>query len=147
MKRIALRFPRWAKILFSTSLLLSLVTGIMWFYLGRWGEVQGEFGPEKHPWLGLLAKLHGAGAFVAMISFGIVLGGHVPVGWRTHLSRKSGIFTITVIALSILTAYGLYYSGSDDWRETLIITHFATGLLLPVAVGLHIRSAHKRHRH
>ena len=144
MKRLSSRFPVWARAFFSVALLVSLVSGVCWYCLGRWGEVQGEFGPEKHPWLGSLAKVHGAGAFVALISFGMILGGHVPAGWRTRLSRKSGGLTLGVVAVSILTAYGLYYNGSDEWREVLISTHLAAGLLLPWCILMHVRAG--RHR-
>lgn len=146
MKRLTLRFPLWARAFFSASLLVSLVTGVLWYCLGRWGEVEGEFGPEKHPWLGPLAKIHGAGAFIALISFGMILGGHVPAGWRTRLSRKSGVLTMGAITVSILTAYGLYYSGSDEWREVLIITHLAAGLLLPLSIAVHVWSGRHRQR-
>jgi hypothetical protein len=80
-----------------------------------------------------------------MIGFGMILGGHVPAGWRTHLSRKSGLLTIASITVSILTAYGLYYSGSDDFREALVIVHLVAGVLLPLSIVLHVWSG-CRHR-
>ena len=146
MKRLALKFPNWARAVFSLSLLLSLVTGLLWFCLGRWGQVEGEFGPEKHPWLASLAKLHGAGAFIAMISFGMVLAGHVPVAWRTKWSRRSGMLTVAVIWISIFTAYGLYYSGDDALREKLVWIHLGSGMAIPISIVGHIWSGRRRAR-
>lgn len=146
MKRIGLRFPKWARLAFSIGFLVSLTTGILWFCLGRWGDVEGEFGPEKHPWLGVLAKLHGAGAFFAMIAFGMIWAAHVPVGWRSQLSRKSGLFTIACGWLLIITAYGLYYCGSDDWRSRIVWVHLTAGLLLPVSIVLHVRQRLRQRR-
>lgn len=144
MKRLSLRFPNWSRALFSCSLLLSLVSGLLWFGLDRWGTIEGEFGSEKHPWLAPLAKIHGAGAFIALISFGMILSGHVPAGWRAGWSRRSGLFSLSTIAVSILTAYGLYYSGADEWRERIGWMHLIAGLALPVSIALHVWSGRKR---
>lgn len=138
MNRISLRFPLWARWITSSILLLSLVTGVMWYVLGRWGDVEGEFGPEKHPWLTTLTKLHGAGAFASLIAIGAILGAHVPIGWRTHRSRISGLLLIGLLSTTILTAYGLYYSGSTGLREILILLHLGSGLGLPVLLAVHI---------
>ena len=146
MNRIAHRFPKWFRWMTSTVLLLSLVTGVMWYVLGRWGDIEGEFGPEKHPWLATLTKLHGAGAFAALLSFGAILAAHVPAGWRTRRSRRSGILLISLIATTTLTAYGLYYSGSQEFREILIVVHLASGLSLPVFLIVHIMQSPRRKR-
>ncbi len=144
MKRLSLRFPNWARLFFSASFLLSLVSGMLWFALDRWGEVEGEFGPEKHPWLSTLAPIHGAGAFIALISFGMIFSSHVPHGWRTGLARRSGLLTLCCIATLIVTAYGLYYSGSDEMRLTLIWIHLTAGLLLPTFIAFHIFLGRRR---
>lgn len=100
MKRIGLRFPKWACLAFSIGFLVSLTTGILWFCLGRWGDIEGEFGPEKHPWLGVLAKLHGAGAFFALIAFGMIWAAHVPVGWRTQRTANRAFSPLLVAGFS-----------------------------------------------
>ena len=144
MKRVALRFPRWARLVFSAAFLLSFVSGILWYSLGRWGEVEGEFGPEKHPWLAPLAKVHGGGAFVALISIGVILGGHLPPAWSSRLSRKSGLVMLADLAFMIVTAYGLYYAGSDEVREQLVVIHLVTGLAFPGLLTAHIVSGRRR---
>lgn len=144
MKRLSLRFPTWGRIFFSLSFLLSLASGLLWFGLNRWGEVEGEFGPEKHPWLASIAKVHGAGAFIALVSFGMIFSSHLPIGWRTGLARRSGLLVLGCIATIILTAYGLYYSGSDEVRDALIWIHLAAGLLFPFVVAAHIILGRRR---
>ena len=138
MKRIGLRFPTWSRIFFTSTLLVSLATGLVWFYLGRWSDVEGEFGPEKHPWIPNLAKIHGAGAFAALVSFGMIFSSHLPIGWRTKNLRKSGLLTTACVLTMILTAWGLYYAGDDDWREVILLLHLSAGCSLPVAITLHI---------
>ena len=49
MNRIALRFPRWSRIIFSATFLISLITGLLWFGLDRWGETEGEFKAVRRP--------------------------------------------------------------------------------------------------
>jgi uncharacterized membrane protein len=145
MKRITLLFPTWSRITFSTSFSLSFVTGILWFYLDRWGEIEGEFGPEKHPWLLTLAKIHGAGAFIALISIGMIISSHIPVGWRTGKNRTSGILIFASLTIMIVTAWGLYYIGTDEWRQLFAWLHVFAGCFLPVSIILHIRSGKRNH--
>jgi hypothetical protein len=139
MKRISLRFPRWSRIFFTAIFLTSLASGLMWFALDRWGQTEGEFGPEKHPWLAFLPKIHGASAFAALISFGMIYSSHLPAGWRAGWSRKSGILMLADTALIILTAWGLYYVGSDETRALLIWLHLSVGSLFPLTLFLHLR--------
>ena len=140
MKRIGLRFPRWSRIIFSAIFLTSLITGILWFCLDRWGETDGEFGPEKHPWIAFLPKIHGASAFAALISMGMIFSAHIPVGWSAGWSRKSGILMLSDIAIMVLTAWGLYYSGSVELRSMLVWVHLIAGSVFPVTLFIHLRS-------
>lgn len=139
MKRLGLRFPSGARAFFSAAFLLSLISGLLWFSLDRWGEIEGEFGPEKHPWLASLAKIHGAGAFIALISFGMIFSTHLPVGWRTRQARKSGLSVLICILIITISAWGLYYAGSDETRALLVWIHLAAGLALPLTIALHVR--------
>ena len=140
MRRISLRFPGWARILFSTSFFLSLATGLLWFSLDRWGGSEGEFGPEKHPWLTFVPKIHGAGAFIALISIGMILSSHLPVGWRAGSSRKSGLFILLCLASIVVSAWGLYCAGSDALRTNLVWLHLAADCLLPFSIAIDLRS-------
>ena len=143
-RRNVIQLSRRHKAVLYTVTLALFASGAAWAWLHYFAKVEGEFGPEKHPWLPTLTKIHGAAAFAALISFGLILGAHVPAGYRTHRSRLSGFLLITVFSVSILTAYGLYYSGSDEWRPTIILTHLISGLSLPVLITAHIVAGRRR---
>jgi hypothetical protein len=142
--RLGLRFQRWARWLFSGAFLLSLASGLCWFYLDRWGELEGEFGPEKHPWIKFLPKIHGAGAFACLMIIGAILGSHVPEGWLTRRRRPTGVLLLLDLAVIVLTAWGLYYAGSDGWRENLALAHLTSGLLPPFLLAAHVLKRRKR---
>jgi hypothetical protein len=144
MSRIALYFPRWAKAMLYGNLLLSFSTGTVWFALHRWAQVDGEFGPEKHPLEPWLIKLHGASAFLVLIGFGYLLASHVQIGWRSKRNRKLGLALISTLVMIIITGYLLYYASGDGFREAVSWTHLALGLSLPVTLILHVWRGHRR---
>lgn len=144
MSRIALHFPRIAKAALYGNLLLSLGSGTLWYALHHWFQIEGEFGPEKHPLEPWLIKLHGLSAFFAMIGFGYLLATHVHVGWRSKRNRWLGIAVLSSIALLIITGYLLYYAGGESFRSAVALTHLVLGLSFPVTLALHVLKAHRR---
>lgn len=139
--RPALHFPRAAKVLLYSNLLLSLTTGLGWYVLNRWWQVEGEFGLEKHPWQPALLKVHGAAAFLALIGFGGLLASHISVGWRSKRNRLFGVLLLTDLLLQIVTGYALYYAP-EAWHETVATLHLLAGVAFPVLLGLHVWRAH-----
>ena len=144
MSRIALRFPRKAKAVLYANVLLSFCTGTAWFALHRWGQVEGDFGPEKSPWEPWLIKVHGASAFIVMMGFGYLLASHIHVGWRSKRNRFMGVSLNGTVALLILSGYLLYYSAGEDFRQAVSWAHLALGLSLPVTLGVHVWQGHRR---
>lgn len=140
--RPALRFPRAAKVLLYGTLLLSLGTGVGWYVLNRWFQVEGDFGLEKHPWQPALLKLHGASAFLALIGFGALLASHIPVGYRARRNRLFGVLLLSGLVLQILSGYTLYYAPAD-WHEAVGSVHFWSGLSLPALLTVHVILAHR----
>ena len=143
MSRVALHFPRWAKRVLYGNVALSFVTGSLWFALHRWGQVEGEFGPEKHPLEPWLIKAHGASAFLVLIGFGYLLASHVHIGWRSGKNRRAGLAVVGTILGLIFTGYLLYYAGSEGFRESVSWVHLAIGLSLPGTLGFHIWLGHR----
>ena len=45
---------------------------------------------------------------------------------------------VTINVLLIVTAFGLYYSGSDVLRGWTCYVHIAVGLALPILFGIHL---------
>jgi hypothetical protein len=144
MRRVALHFPRWAKGVLYGNLLLSLSTGVTWFSLHQWFQIEGEFGPEKHPLEPLLIEVHGASAFAFMIAFGYLLASHVPVAHRAKRNRPLGYTLVAIISTLIITGYGLYYAGSEALRSGISLLHLAVGLSFPLVLALHIWRGHRR---
>ncbi|MDB6137915.1 MAG: hypothetical protein JWO94_987 [Verrucomicrobiaceae bacterium] len=143
MSRVALRFPRKAKALLYANIILSFCSGIAWFCLHRWGQVEGDFGPEKSPWEPWLMRVHGASAFLAMMGFGYLLASHIHVGWRSKRNRLLGVVVVSVIGSIIVSGYLLYYSAGEDFRTVVSWTHLALGLSLPGSLGFHVWRGHR----
>ncbi len=146
MRRIALHFPlRW-KAGLGALLAWSWLSGVGFFALHRWFQIEGDFGPEKHPMEPWLLKAHGAGAFVSLIAFGYLLASHIPTGWRTKRARRLGLTMVASIVLMALTGYGLYYIADEDWRAAVGWLHLGIGVLLPLTLMLHIFFARRAKR-
>jgi hypothetical protein len=82
-------------------------------------------------------KLHGAGAFLALLALGSLLAQHIRFGWSARRNRTSGSLLGGFAALIVLTGYGLYYAG-EDLREWSKWTHLALGTLAFIAPPLHV---------
>lgn len=119
-------------------LALAWTSGIVYFVLSRWMQVEGEFGPQKHPWQFPVLKIHGALAFLMLMAIGAMLTNHVPATWRTHRSRGFGLSLVVVLSLMVVSAWCLYYAADETWRPILGNVHAALGLSLPAWLAIHI---------
>jgi len=117
---------------------LSLITGLMFFILKTWFNIEGEFGIEKHPWQFPVLKIHAASAFAMMLFSGAMFASHVQFSWKTKRSRKTGITLISIFSAQIITAYMLYYLSNDFARLITEYLHLAIGLSMPIALFAHI---------
>ena len=116
----------------------AFVTGVAWWVLHRWFQVNGEFGPAPHPAEHWLIRLHGAAAMLSLVLLGTLLAQHVRRAWLAHRNRRSGTLLLALNALLALTGYALYYSGGESLRAFASNAHLALGLALPVILILHI---------
>ncbi|MEC9248459.1 MAG: hypothetical protein VX986_05510 [Pseudomonadota bacterium] len=146
MSRITFRIPRLYKYLFFAFLSLSWFSGTIFYYLNNWGEVDGPFGFEKHPAQFPVLMVHGAGAFLLILSFGALLTSHVPAGWRLNRSRYIGLMLITLFSFQIVTAYLLYYVAWEEGRTVLANLHAAVGFSIPFLLMTHIFIGRKNRR-
>jgi hypothetical protein len=146
MARINLKIPwRFRGVLFAL-LALSWLTGVTFFAMNRWVAVEGDFGLEKHPAQMIFLKVHGASAFLMMISYGYMLATHVPAGYRSKRQRLLGLILVGAQGFLIISAYGLYYSGGETFRPLISYAHFSVGLIFPVLLATHIYYGRKRKR-
>ncbi|WP_439923337.1 hypothetical protein [Nitrobacter sp. JJSN] len=87
-----------------------------------------------------MLMIHGGTAMLALLLLGALIPIHLLRAWRSRKNRISGSLVVTINAVLITTAFGLYYLGSEALRPWMSWIHLAAGcsvvLLLPVHIWL-----------
>lgn len=138
--RLNRRF-RW--VLYATIFVL-FATGVAWLVVDRL-----KHAPPAEAWSrtsAIVLMLHGGAAMLMLVLFGSLLPIHVRVAWRRRQNRSTGTVMLVSNAILIVTAFGLYYSGSEMLRGWVSDLHIGIGLGLPVLLALHVvRGRRGRH--
>jgi hypothetical protein len=112
------------------------VTGAAWLAADQLKETpSGEF------WQAATANLlmiHGGVAMITLLLLGGLFSIHIARAWRGRLNRVSGSVMIFCNAILVVTAFGLYYLGSETLRPLISDLHIMVGLALPFLLALHI---------
>jgi hypothetical protein len=82
--------------------------------------------------------VHGGAAMVTLLLLGALIPVHVLRSWRIGRNRISGSAVATLNAALIVTAFGLYYLGSEAVRPWMSWIHIAAGFALALLLPLHI---------
>lgn len=123
--------------------LINIVGGGLWLSGGAWLIFRyflrqlGEWGPEPNvlePWW---LRLHGAFAFAALWTFGLLWGVHIARAWGSGDRRRTGLLLLTWLVVQAGTGYLLLYAGDDGVFSLLSPVHWVSGLALPAVYGLH----------
>ena len=140
---IGLRFwHRWLTYL-STGLLVA--TGLAWLALQYVARGPADtIGP--HPLAHPVLAVHGAIAMIALIAYGGVLASHVPRAWAVRRNRWTGGLIATVLAVSTITAWLLYYAGSEEMREIASACHWIVGLSVALVLPFHVLMGRRARR-
>ena len=85
-----------------------------------------------------LLMVHGGAAMVILLLLGALIPVHVLRAWRAAKNRVSGSVMATFNAVLIVTAFGLYYLGSEVVRPWMSWIHIAAGISLSLFFPLHI---------
>jgi len=85
-----------------------------------------------------LLMVHGGAAMVTLLLLGALIPVHVMRAWRSRKNRVSGSGMVTFNAILIVTAFGLYYLGSETLRPWMSWIHIAAGFSLSLLFPLHI---------
>jgi cyanate permease len=85
-----------------------------------------------------LLILHGGGAMVTLMLLGALAPLHLQRAWRSRRNRTTGTTMVTFAAVLIVTAFGLYYLGSETFRSWASDLHIGIGLILPAALVVHV---------
>ena len=118
------------------ALALLVVTGAVWLVADPLKDSSdGEW------WQQVAAStlmVHGGVAMVTLIFLGALIPVHIRLGWRSGRNRLTGPAMISINAALILTAFGLYYLGSDALRPWTSNVHTVIGFVLPALLVIHI---------
>ena len=144
---ILLRLNRWFRAALYATLLSLFVTGAGWLCADALKDTAS--GEIRQTVAANLLTLHGGAAMLALILLGSLVPLHIQRAWISNRNRVTGLLMVTFNAILILTAFWLYYAGSDFLRKWTSTIHTAVGLLLPALLLIHIligRRAARRSR-
>lgn len=112
------------------------LTGAGWFAADWQKDVSSD-----EIWQQIAANMlmvHGGVAMLALMLLGALIPMHLLRAWRARKNRVTGSVVATVNAVLIVTAFGLYYLGSEMLRPWMSWIHIGAGLSLAVMFPLHI---------
>ena len=112
-------------------------TGVLWLVFHYFLREPGAFGPAPHPLEAWWLRLHGAFAFGALWTLGLLSASHLLSGWVSRRRRSSGASLLAVAVVLTLSGYLLYYAGSDVVRPAVAVLHWSVGLAAPLAFVWH----------
>ena len=128
--------PRFRNAVYSTFFLL-FVTGAAWVAADQLKDAPtaGEIWQLTAAYL---LMTHGGGAMATLILLGVLIPVHIQRGWRGRRNRVAGAAMLACNALLVVTAFGLYYAGSEALRPWLSRIHIIIGFSLPVLWAVHV---------
>ena len=113
-----------------------VVTGVLWLVADQLKQA-----PDSDLWQTVAADLlmvHGGTAMVTLLLLGALVPLHALRSWRARRNRVTGTAMATLNAVLIVTAFGLYYLGSDTLRPWTSDVHIVVGLILPLLFLVHV---------
>jgi hypothetical protein len=124
---------RWA--LYAVLALLA-ATGAAWLIADQLKSIDG--GDIWQAAGANLLMVHGGAAMVVLMMLGALFPLHIQRGWRARKNRISGTIMATFVATLVVTAFGLYYSGSETLRPWISDAHTVVGFALSAFVVVHV---------
>ena len=124
---------RWT--LYAVLALLS-ATGAAWLIMDQLKSIDG--GDTWQAAGANLLMVHGGAAMLALMMLGALFPLHIQRGWRARKNRISGTIMATFVATLVVTAFGLYYSGSETLRPWISDAHIAAGFVLSAFIFVHV---------
>jgi hypothetical protein len=91
-----------------------------------------------------LLSVHGGAAMVALLLLGALIPVHVLRSWRGGNNLVTGSVMVMLNTLLVVTAFGLYYLGSETVRPWMSWTHIVVGFSVPVFLAAHILLGRRR---
>lgn len=128
--RLKSSFRYWTYAVFSVL----VVTGMAWL-VADWQKDADEVWQQA---AANLLMIHGGAAMLALMALGALIPLHLLRAWRAGKNLVSGSIVATVNTVLIVTAFGLYYLGSDTVRPWMSWIHIAAGLFITLMLPVHI---------
>jgi hypothetical protein len=88
--------------------------------------------------------LHGGAAMLALMLLGALVPLHLCPAWRCDKNRAMGVAIASLTTSLIVTAFGLYYIGSDIVRGWASDLHIILGLAFPALLTAHVVTGKQR---
>jgi cation transport ATPase len=127
--------PRLRAALYALMTVL-FVTGVAWLVVDR---LRDSSGPQTGQAVAAsLLMLHGGTAMLVLLVLGAIIPLHVRGAWRSRRNRATGVVMLASNAVLIVTAFGLYYLGSETLRHWTSALHVAVGLGIPILLTFHV---------
>jgi hypothetical protein len=128
--RLKATFRYWTYAVFSVLFL----TGAVWL-VADWQKDADDIWQQV---AANLLMIHGGAAMLALMALGALIPLHLVRAWRARKNLASGLIVATVNAVLIVTAFGLYYLGSETVRPWMSWIHIAAGFSLALMLPFHI---------
>lgn len=112
------------------------LTGAVWF-LADWRKDLSADDVWQQVAANML-MIHGGTAMLALLLLGALIPIHLLRSWRSGKNRISGSVMMALNAALIMTAFGLYYLGSEAVRPWISWIHLVTGCVVVLTFPVHI---------
>jgi hypothetical protein len=132
----ALRLDRRLRWTLYAAFAVLFATGVVWLAAQSWKD-----SPSGDFWEAASADMlmiHGGTAMLTLVLLGALIPVHMQRAWRGRRNKFTGAVMATVNSLFAVTAFGLYYAGSDTLRAWVSDLHIAVGFIFPVLLIIHI---------
>jgi hypothetical protein len=110
------------------------LTGAGWF-VADWRKENDEI------WQQVAANMlmvHGGVAMLTLMALGALIPLHFLRAWRARRNLVSGSIMAAFNTVLIITAFGLYYLGSDAVRPWMSWIHIGAGVCVSLMFPIHI---------
>ena len=132
--KLSLRTQRWFYAVFGVL----FFSGLLWLISHYILEGPGDFSSPYHQLEAWLIKIHGGAAMLSLLVLGVLIPTHMRLGWKQHRNRRSGIIIASTCMILVVSGYGLYYLGNEQWRSIASWMHSALGVGFPLILLIHI---------
>jgi hypothetical protein len=134
-----LRLALWHRRLVLGTAIALAVTGVLWIAAQQALDFAPDLdGADSRSRMHALLVLHGVLAYAGAVLLGTLLGRHIPAGLRSGRRTATGVTSLGLAAILVVTALLLYYVGSDSLRNASSVAHQVAGVAAIGAVWIHL---------